>query len=443
MRALLLAGLLVLAAEVGAQSSDAACAAAGAIACAACASPSGCNDIATRMDGCDAGGAPCSLPAAGAAPPDPAPLLDISGLAQDQQDYFPVITLILSSSQRQRLMSRDHNEFNAQVMVHEATQVGDSPRSGWSGTASIGLHGKGTLRCQRKSVEVNLPEKVRIAGKKMKKMILISACQDDTYTQMISTMHIAQKLNLWKSFFHWVEMRWSVDGNVESRGVYIMNQRMEDKLEDEPGNTVVLRKNYGMAHELKRPDSESEAQTEMETWRELFQCDRCRSGAPHSCLEDRLNLKQYMRWIALMDVLQGGDYVDEVYFYNSYPPGVTGDARDAPGANPPLFWDVHPWDLDDMFQRCHSGDCNEGVMVGTKPSLSILAKRKGLSGKRPADRTASATPSRCSTARSRRSTAACTRTRCCTTSTRPPSGSYCRPSIRRRTAGCSSMSGRG
>ena len=238
-------------------------------------------------------------------------------------------------------------------------------------------------------------------------------------------------------------MRWSVNGNVESRGVYIMNQRMEDKLEDEPGNTVVLRKNYGMAHELKRPDSESEAQTEMETWRELFQCDRCRSGAPHSCLEDRLNLKQYMRWIALMDVLQGGDYVDEVYFYNSYPPGVTGDARDAPGANPPLFWDVHPWDLDDMFQRCHSGDCNEGVMVGTKPSLSILAKRKGLSGKRPADRTASATPSRCSTARSRRSTAACTRTRCCTTSTRPPSGSYCRPSIRRRTAGCSSMSGRG
>ena len=93
--------------------------------------------------------------------------------------------------------------------------------------------------------------------------------------------HIAQKLDLWKSFFHWVEVRlglgrklppcttarllytrftpsfiplflerrcdrtlevrFAVDGRRESQGVYILQQRMEDKLEDEPGNTVVLR----------------------------------------------------------------------------------------------------------------------------------------------------------------------------------------------------------
>ena len=236
------------------------------------------------------------------------------------------------------------------------------------------------------------------------------------------------------------DLRLCCPGRSRRRGRAARGQRA---LEDEPGNTVVLRKNYGMNHELKRPDSEGEARTEMDTWRELFQCDRCRSGGPHSCLEERLNLKQYMRWIALMDVLQGGDYVDEVYFYNSYPPGVTGDARDAPGANPPLFWDVHPWDFDDMFQRCHSGDCNQGVMVETKPSLSILAKRKGLSDKRPADRTASATPSRCSTARSHRSTAACTKIQHCTPSTRPPFESCCKRSTRRHTVGCSLMLGRG
>ena len=97
--------------------------------------------------------------------------------------------------------------------------------------AAVGVHGKGTLSCQRRSVEVNLPEKVRIAGKKMKKMILISQCQDDSYVKMYSTMHIAQKLNLWKAFFHWVELRWKVNGRVETRGVYIMNQRMEVRLE--------------------------------------------------------------------------------------------------------------------------------------------------------------------------------------------------------------------
>jgi hypothetical protein len=26
------------------------------------------------------------------------------------------------------------------------------------------------------------------------------------------------------------------------------------------------------------------------------------------------------------------------------------------------YWDIHPWDYDDMFQRCHSSDCNQGVM---------------------------------------------------------------------------------
>lgn len=76
-------------------------------------------------------------------------------------------------------------------------------------------------------MEVNLPRKIRIAGKKMKKMILISQCQDDSYVKMYSTMHIAQKLNLWKAFFHWIEVRWKVNGRVESRGIYIMNMRME------------------------------------------------------------------------------------------------------------------------------------------------------------------------------------------------------------------------
>ena len=36
-----------------------------------------------------------------------------------------------------------------------------------------------------------------------------------------------------------------------------------------------------------------------------------------------------MRWIALNDLLQDGDYVDEIYFYNHYPPGVD---EDTPGA---------------------------------------------------------------------------------------------------------------
>jgi hypothetical protein len=81
----------------------------------------------------------------------------------------------------------------------------------------------------------------------------------------------------------------------------------QDKLEDEPGNTVVLRKNYGMDIELKRPDSQAQAQSEMANYRALFSC-----GREPANMRDHLNLKQYMRWIALMDILRCGDYVDEV-----------------------------------------------------------------------------------------------------------------------------------
>ena len=45
-----------------------------------------------------------------------------------------------------------------------------------------------------------------------------------------------------------------------------------------------------------------------------------------------LGICRYMRWIALNDILQDGDYVDEVYFYNHYPDGTD---EDTPGITSP------------------------------------------------------------------------------------------------------------
>lgn len=150
-------------------------------------------------------------------------------------------------------------------------------------------------------------------------------------------------------------------GTISLEHVLTDSRCEQDKLEDEPGNTVVLRKNYGMDIELKRPDSQAEARTELASYRAMFSCGR----APEN-MRDHLNLKQYMRWIALMDILRCGDYVDEVFFYNRHPPRPddTSSNGPAPAADTgaPLFWDIHPWDFDDMFKDCHSSDCNEGVM---------------------------------------------------------------------------------
>lgn len=198
------------------------------------------TDTLARLCGASGATPVCSpTPGTPETPQPPTPLLDISGL-HTHDDYFPVIEIELTTTQRNQLRNYHRGQhmadFVVPVSIHETSEVGDGPDVPVTTLqAEVGPHGKGTLSCQRKSMEINLPEKVRIAGKKMKKMVLISMCQDDSYVKMLSTMHIAQKLNMWKSFFHWVELRWKVNGQVESRGVYIMNQRIEDKLEDEPG----------------------------------------------------------------------------------------------------------------------------------------------------------------------------------------------------------------
>lgn len=189
----------------------AACAAAGAIVCTGCdrqQSTGSCSFAADRLARlCAASGAaPACSPTLGAVetPQPPTPLLDISGL-HTHEDYFPVIEVTLTTLQRDTLNrpgrpgggGQHTNDFTAPVSIHETSDVGDGPDVATTTLqAVVGRHGKGTLSCARKSLEINLPEKVRIAGKKMKKMILISMCQDDSYAKMLSTMHIAQKLKM-------------------------------------------------------------------------------------------------------------------------------------------------------------------------------------------------------------------------------------------------------
>jgi hypothetical protein len=62
-------------------------------------------------------------------------------------------------------------------------------------------------------------------------------------------------------------------------------------------------------------------------------------------LRATLDLDQFLRWLALMSVLENGDYVDELIFY----------ATDSVGADgkPSLYYSVMGWDPDDLFSNCH------------------------------------------------------------------------------------------
>ena len=66
-----------------------------------------------------------------------------------------------------------------------------------------------------------------------------------------------------------------------------------------------------------------------------------------SLLRSRMDLNQYFRWVALMTLVQNGDYIDEVFFLET---ATVNQDHEAVG-----FYGVHGWDPDDIFSECHHG----------------------------------------------------------------------------------------
>jgi hypothetical protein len=64
-------------------------------------------------------------------------------------------------------------------------------------------------------------------------------------------------------------------------------------------------------------------------------------------VRERLNVDQYLRWLAVMNTLASGDYVDEIYFYAVATLDERGELRYQQA--------VMGWDQDDILTDCHHG----------------------------------------------------------------------------------------
>lgn len=64
-----------------------------------------------------------------------------------------------------------------------------------------------------------------------------------------------------------------------------------------------------------------------------------------------MDLDRYLAWIALMTVLQNGDYVDEMTFYAT-------ETCDPANGEPRPYFTPMAWDADDIFSECHELSIN-------------------------------------------------------------------------------------
>ena len=211
--------------------------------------------------------------------------------------------------------------------------------------AEVHLRGQSSLLyCERKSFAVdfegNAPRRL-MPGSATDGFLLVAMCLDRYYINQYPADLLSRRLGFFPLGVRLVEL---VVGGVH-QGVYLLIEKPVRTLRGENSRVrgIVRRKGdaYGKPPEAKY-GFESEQQA-LDDYQALV--DSIVGGAPLEEIEARMDLDQYLRWVALMTLLGNGDYIDEVYFMST----ESVDASLAPAD----FYSIVGWDPDELFAECH------------------------------------------------------------------------------------------
>jgi hypothetical protein len=214
------------------------------------------------------------------------------------------------------------------------------------------LHGQGSIDCERKSLSLNLTDDVArqwLPGSGTDKFLLVSMCKDDRYITQFTANQLMAELGLFAPRFRMVEL--VISG--ESQGVYLLVEKPQTVLERDTTRTraIVRRASdiEGDEPELEYAvDDEAQALAAYETV--IGQAEVLTGDDLLAWLDQAMDLDQYLRWIALMSLLQSGDFIDEVFFMSTEVTGPDASARD--------YFSISTWDQDDIFSGCHKDGVN-------------------------------------------------------------------------------------
>lgn len=254
-------------------------------------------------------------------------------------------------------------EFSPTELDEYQARVADSSKESFHGSvrtdlnapgmraeAKLRLHGQGSLKCDRKSISLNFKDdrpRQLLAGSGLDQFILISMCKDDRYLSQYTANLLMAGLGLLTPRFRMVEL--VIAG--ASQGAYLLIEKPQTALErDSIRARVIVRRRSdieGAEAEVKyAPGDEAPALAAYDAF--VAEAEALAGGALLDWVEGAMDLDQYLRWIALMSLLQSGDYIDEVYFMSTEVTGPDAGVRD--------YFSISTWDQDDLFKTCHNGD---------------------------------------------------------------------------------------
>lgn len=229
---------------------------------------------------------------------------------------------------------------------------------GWVGFEAS-QRGQSSLGCERKSYTVNLDggdARHLLPNSGTDEFTLISMCLDNNYINQINGNAWLRMLGLWHVQLATVDLR--VDG--ESHGVYLALEKLDDELErDISGIRSVIRRRT--ERERTETDFSHDGDDAAALARYHAMIDAFVTGqhadlsgdALVSTLRASLDLDQYLRWVALMTLLENGDYIDEVFF--------VAEETVAADHTPDEYYGIHAWDVDDLFSACEGRHLDRAI----------------------------------------------------------------------------------
>ncbi len=263
-------------------------------------------------------------------------------MMDESRDHTQFVDLRFTSEQRkvydERVLDEDKNDFRLALRFSDRGPLI---------AARAHLRGKSSMHCERKSYSVNIDGPAPhylMPGSATDEFLLIAMCKDPYYIHQFTANQLLERLGIFPLHSRMVELR--LDG--EGRGVYLLMEKPSEALRHNSGRVrSVIRRGTDILG--SRPDVKYSIGSEegaVAAYGGMLRIARSESGQELvDQLAARMDLRQYLRWIALMTLLRSHDHIDEAWFVSTETTTRSGRPTD--------FYSMVSWDTDQLFGSCH------------------------------------------------------------------------------------------
>ena len=268
-----------------------------------------------------------------------------------------LMTMILSSSVlasynkiELSITESDMKKYREKGEKYVFTDAKISVNGGAELSLRLKTRGQTSINAPRRSFSVKAAEKVQLnnyalVGKqefKSKRFNLVNMWEDKGYVTAQLGYSFFRKFDLFPTPTTYAE----VFINGASQGLYMVVESPKEYAKKEIDVDCFIRRGYFKKFEVDVPSEKHPEEQEKcgEAYKNTVRPSRSLKGDDLiNYLSERMDLKQYLRWLAINSLLSSGDYSDEVFFYSQ-------QSTTSPTGQ---FFKVIAWDPDDLFGKPH------------------------------------------------------------------------------------------